>query len=194
MTGAFLIGNGSLATEQKPSSILENVAAGLDHFDPFQGVVEDGEKLNIRYGFRLGEINFLVNEFSMSEVVKKPIIYSIPNTPSWIQGLINLRGILVPVFDIKKHIKQKSDKKSNDILLVIDKGERAFATFIDRLPDSIDMDNENVKEISMPDNMPEILKKHITKTYKVQNDTWLELNYDTFIKHITIDYSDQEVV
>lgn len=181
-----------MATEQTSQSILDNVAAGLDHFDPFQGFVEDSEKLNIRYGFRLGEINFLINELSMSEVVKKPVIYSIPNTPSWIQGLINLRGILVPVFDIKKCIKQNNEKKTSDTLLIIDKGERAFASYIDALPDSIDMEDENIKNITTPDDIPEIIKKHITGAYEVNKEIWLELNYDTFIKHLTKDYSDYE--
>ncbi len=181
-----------MATEQPTQSILDNVAAGLDHFDPFQGFVEDGKKLNIRYGFRLGKINFLVNEFSMSEVVKKPVIYSIPNTPSWIQGLINLRGILVPVLDLKKRIEQNDEKKRGDTLLVIDKGERAFATFIDALPDSINMDDADIKVITVPDNIPDILKGYATEAFEIKEEVWLELNYDTFVKHMTKDYSDFE--
>ena len=182
----------TLATEQPTQSILDNVAAGLDHFDPFQGFVEDGEKSNIRYGFRLGKINFLVNEFSMSEVVMKPVIYSIPNTPSWIQGLINLRGILVPVFNIKKLIEQSSEKKRSDTLLIIDKGERAFATFIDALPDSINMDDTDIKKITVPDDIHESLKEHATEAYEIKEEIWLELNYDTFVKHMTKDYSTHE--
>lgn len=181
-----------MATEQTTPSILNNVAAGLDHFDPFQGFVDDGETLNIRYGFRLGKINFLVNKFSMSEIVIKPVIYSIPNTPSWIQGLINLRGILVPVFDIKKRIEQDSDERKNDTLIVLDKGERAFATFIDALPDSINVDEVDFIQIAPPDDIPEILKGHTTEAYKLNEEVWLELDYDTFIKNMTKDYSDFE--
>jgi chemotaxis signal transduction protein len=182
-----------LATEQPTSSILNNVAAGLDHFDPFQGFVDDGTTLNIRYGFRLGKANFLVNKFSMSEVVTKPIIYPIPNTPSWIQGLINLRGILVPVFNIKKRIGQNNEDDSrSNILLVIDKGERAFATYIDALPDSINIDEVELTEIQIPDNIPDILKGYVSDAYKLNEDVWLELNYDAFIKNMTKDYSDLE--
>ncbi len=181
-----------MATEQTTESILDNVAAGLDHFDPFQGFVDDGEALNIRYGFRLGDINFLVNEFSMCEVVKKPTIYSIPNTPSWIKGLINLRGILVPVFDIKKHIEQEESENNFDTLLVIDKGERAFATFIDALPDSIKLDDGEFTTKKIPDNVPQKLKKHIIEAFAINQEIWLEINYSTFIKNLTKDYSDYQ--
>ncbi len=180
-----------MATEQTTQSILDNVTAGLDHFDPFQGFVDDGKTLNVRYGFRLGKINFLVNQFSMCEVVKKPIIYSVPNTPSWIQGLINLRGILVPVFNIKKHFEQlEDDDKKKETLVVIDKGERAFATFIDALPDSINLDDADFTQVETPDNISKRLKKHITETYKFNNEIWLEINYDALIKEMTKDYSD----
>jgi chemotaxis signal transduction protein len=181
-----------LTTEQTTESILDNITAGLDHFDPFQGFVEDGKKLNVRYGFRLGKINFLINEFAICEVVKKPVIYSIPNTPSWIQGLINLRGILVPVFDIKKCIEQEKDGRENDTLLVIDKGEKAFGTFIDALPDSINLDDNDFTKTTTPDEIPKILKKYITETYALKQKIWLELDYDTFIKHLTRDYSNYQ--
>jgi purine-binding chemotaxis protein CheW len=181
-----------LAEQQNTESILNNVAAGLDHFDPFQGFVDDGETLNLRYGFRLGNINFLVNEFSMCEVVKKPTIYSIPNTPSWIKGLINLRGILVPVIDIKKRIDQEDKDNKNDTLLVIDKGERAFATFIDSLPDSINLDDSDFTKTTAPEAIPEILKKHVTEAFEFKQDIWLEIDYDTFIKNLTKDYSDYQ--
>jgi twitching motility protein PilI len=181
-----------LATQNTTESILDNVAAGLDHFDPFQGFVDDGKKLNLRYGYRLGKVNFLVNEFAMCEVVMKPIIYSIPNTPSWILGLINLRGILVPVFDIKKRIEQDDVDKKRDTLIILDKGERAFATFIDALPDTIDLDDKNFTKSTIPKDAPEILKEHITDAFELKQEIWFELNYESFIKHISKDYSDFE--
>lgn len=181
-----------MATQQTTESILDNVAAGLDHFDPFQGFVDDGKKLNVRYGFRLGRINFLINKFAMCEVIKKPTIYSIPNTPSWIQGLINLRGVLVPVLNIKKLIEQTNGDEKNNTLLVIDKGERAFAAFIDALPDSINLDDNDFTKTTIPDDISEILKKHITEAFQLKQEIWLEFNYDAFIKNVTRDYSDYQ--
>ena len=183
-----------MATDQTTQSILDNVTAGLDHFDPFQGFVDDEKQLNIRYGFRLGDINFLVNESSMSEVVMKPLIYSIPNTPTWIQGLINLRGILVPVFDIKKQIGQNDEEdKRRDILFVLDKGERAFATYIDALPDSINLDDTEFTKTKLPENIPKILIDHVTESYETSNEIWLEIDFDSFIKNMTKEYSNFEI-
>lgn len=168
------------------------IVPGTEHFDPSQGVIDDSQSLNLRFGFRLGEISFLINKFTICEVVKRPTIYSMPNTPSWIQGLINLRGILVPVFDIKKQLNQTNDDKNSDILLVIDKGERAFATYIDALPNSIDIDNEILIKTKTPADTPDLLKKYVIEAFLLEQEIWIEIDYVTFIKNMTLDYSDYE--
>jgi len=181
-----------LTPDQITESDFINIAPGTDHFDPSQGIIDESQSLNLRFGFRLGEINFLINKFTMCEVVKRPTIYSMPNTPSWIQGLINLRGILVPVFDIKKQLNQTNDNNKNDTLLVIDKGERTFATYIDALPNSIDIDDENFIKTTVPTDIPEILEKYVVETFSLEQEIWIEINYDAFINDITKDYSDYE--
>ena len=176
-----------MTEEQAKNSFLSGIGAGLDLFDPFQGFVDEDKQLNLRYGFKLGEINLLINQMMMCEVIQNAIIYPIPNTPSWILGLVNLRGILVPVLNLKKHLKQ--DNERGKILLVLDRGERAFATFVDGLPKSINLDKDNFVQIDIPQNAPEVLKGFIQEAYSLNNEDWLEINFDTFIKHITKDFS-----
>tara|TARA_R110002072_G_scaffold14582_9_gene60238 strand:- start:53640 stop:54179 length:540 start_codon:yes stop_codon:yes gene_type:complete len=179
-----------LTPDQTTEPELVNISSEADHFDPYQGFVDDGQSLNLRFGFRLGEINLLINKFTICEVVKRPIIYSMPNTPPWIQGLINLRGILVPVFDLKKILEQTGDDKKDDTLLIIDRGESAFATYIDDLPNSIDIDNEKFIKTSTPNDTPEILTDYISETFFLEQEIWIEIDYDAFIKNMTKDYSD----
>ncbi|MCZ6802885.1 MAG: chemotaxis protein CheW [Proteobacteria bacterium] len=139
----------------------------------------------------LGPINFLIPESTMCEVVQNVTICPLPNTPSWIQGLINLRGILVPVLNLKTHLGQKSEGNIKNIpLLVIYKGERAFATYVDALPNSINLKEENFVKIEIPDTLPEILKPYINNAFGFEQETWIAINYDAFIQHITKYFSD----
>ena len=179
-----------MAIEQ--TSVFKNVAAGVDHFDPFQGFVDEGQVLNLRFGFRIGEINLLLNESAMSEVVKNVAIYPLPNTPPWIQGILNLRGILVPVFNIRKHLEQDNTNSKRDILLVIDKGERSFAVYIDQLPNSIDLDSEDFFKSEIPPDIPQLLKTHTNEAFSSGKEIWLDIDYDAFIKDITQDFSTNE--
>lgn len=56
----------------------------------------------LRYGFSIGSLNFVYDVHIPCELVKGTAIYSVPNTPIWMLGLINLRGSLVPVFNLEK--------------------------------------------------------------------------------------------
>ena len=55
--------------------------------------------------FLLGEEHFGVDILLVQEIITVPGITRIPNAPSFIEGVINLRGKLVPVIDLRKRLK-----------------------------------------------------------------------------------------
>jgi purine-binding chemotaxis protein CheW len=71
-------------------------------------------------GFRIGEETFGVRIGSVREIVRVPEITTVPNARETIEGVINLRGKIIPVVDLRKRFGQieiVSDKK-NRILVV----------------------------------------------------------------------------
>jgi len=71
-------------------------------------------------GFRIGDETFGVRIGSVREIVRVPEITSVPNAPDTIEGVINLRGKIIPVMDLRKrfgHAEIQPDKK-NRILVV----------------------------------------------------------------------------
>src|SRR5213595_2017687 len=71
-------------------------------------------------GFRIGDETFGVRIGSVREIVRVPEITSVPNAPDTIEGVINLRGKIIPVMDLRKRFGQSEvqpDKK-NRILVV----------------------------------------------------------------------------
>ena len=71
-------------------------------------------------GFRIGNETYGVRIGSVREIVRVPEITSVPSAPDLIEGVINLRGKIVPVMDLRKRFGQTeiiSDKK-NRILVV----------------------------------------------------------------------------
>ena len=71
-------------------------------------------------GFRIGEETFGVRIGSVREIVRVPEITSVPNAQDTIEGVINLRGKIIPVIDLRKRFGQadiQPDKK-NRILVV----------------------------------------------------------------------------
>ncbi len=71
-------------------------------------------------GFRIGNEMFGVRIASVREIVRVPEITAVPSAPETVEGVINLRGKIIPVMDLRKrfgHVDIQPDKK-NRILVV----------------------------------------------------------------------------
>jgi purine-binding chemotaxis protein CheW len=71
-------------------------------------------------GFRIGNETFGVLIASVREIVRVPEITAVPSAPDTVEGVINLRGKIIPVMDLRKrfgHVDIQPDKK-NRILVV----------------------------------------------------------------------------
>ncbi|HLZ91267.1 MAG TPA: chemotaxis protein CheW [Candidatus Acidoferrum sp.] len=71
-------------------------------------------------GFRIGNETFGVRIGSVREIVRVPEITAVPSAPDTVEGVINLRGKIIPVMDLRKRFGQSDlqpDKK-NRILVV----------------------------------------------------------------------------
>ncbi len=71
-------------------------------------------------GFRVGRETFGVPISMVREIVRVPEITVVPNAPAHVEGVINLRGKIVPVVDLRRRFGQKDlqANKKNRILVV----------------------------------------------------------------------------
>ena len=74
-------------------------------------------------GFRIGDETFGVRIGSVREIVRVPEITAVPNAPETIEGVINLRGKIIPVMDLRKRFGQaevQRDKKNRILVVELD--------------------------------------------------------------------------
>lgn len=78
-------------------------------------------------GFQVGRETYGVPITSLHEIVRVPEITAVPDAPDYLEGVINLRGKIVSVMDLRKRfgIKQAQLKKHNRILVVEHAGRLA---------------------------------------------------------------------
>ena len=60
---------------------------------------------------------FGINVFKVREVMRTPDITAAPDMPDTVEGMVSLRGILVPVVDLAKYARVQTDAK-RDIMIV----------------------------------------------------------------------------
>ena len=65
--------------------------------------------------FHLGEELYGVNIMDVKEIVRLQNVRVIPNAPYYVEGIINLRGEIIPIIDLHKRFKIQSVNKSEDI-------------------------------------------------------------------------------
>src|SRR5271156_1776306 len=71
-------------------------------------------------GLRIGRETFGIPIGMVREIVRVPEITSVPNAPDYIEGVINLRGRIVPVVDLRKRFREvvAAPNKKNGIVVV----------------------------------------------------------------------------
>jgi len=78
-------------------------------------------------GFQVGRETYGVPITSLQEIVRVPEITAVPDAPDYLEGVINLRGRIVSVVDLRKRFGQASaglDRRSR-ILVVEHRGRPA---------------------------------------------------------------------
>jgi purine-binding chemotaxis protein CheW len=71
-------------------------------------------------GFQVGRETYGVPITSLHEIVRVPEITAVPDAPEYMEGVINLRGKIVSVIDLRKRFgeKQAAGGRRNRILVV----------------------------------------------------------------------------
>jgi purine-binding chemotaxis protein CheW len=71
-------------------------------------------------GFQVGRETYGVPITSLHEIVRVPEITAVPDAPNYMEGVINLRGKIVSVIDLRKRLgeTQVVNSKRNRILVV----------------------------------------------------------------------------
>src|ERR1700747_3833364 len=74
-------------------------------------------------GFRIGNETDGVHIGSVREIVRVPEITAVPSAPDLIEGVINLRGKIIPVMDLRKRFGETeihADKKNRILVVELD--------------------------------------------------------------------------
>jgi purine-binding chemotaxis protein CheW len=75
-------------------------------------------KLQQIVGFRVGKENFGVPIGIVHEIVRMMDITEIPDSPTYIEGVINLRGKIIPVVDLRKRFAEEIEPNRRNRIMV----------------------------------------------------------------------------
>jgi chemotaxis signal transduction protein len=133
-----------------------------------------------RFGFFLGQMRLLITPGTHSEVAIQTTICSIPNVPSWFLGVMNLRGNVLPVFDMHQLLQMDNRRRELPTILLLDQGSDMVALPIDGFPQSVVLDH---KLRNLPP-LPEVLEAHVSAAYAKESTIWLDFDHQSFFTQL----------
>ena len=144
------------------------------------------------FGFRVGGLGFLVASNTYCEVIEQLPVNPLPNVEEWFNGLLNLRGNLVPVIDLQLLLEEQANADNqNRQLFAIGQGDKTMAFWIDGLPEIQNIVAQPLKQLPP---LPAILQHCVSQAYLREGQLWFAVQFDELFKTLGRQYATEEVV
>jgi purine-binding chemotaxis protein CheW len=98
--------------------------------------------------FRLGSEEYAVPIMSVQEIIMKQAPTHLPKSASWVEGVINLRGRVIPIIDGKKKFSLDSRANNNDDdsrIMVLDVEHEIIGLIVDEVSEVIYLKTDEIE-------------------------------------------------
>lgn len=168
--------------EARESTSLEHLSEALTaSLDPAQlPNLDRGRKRT--YGFTAHGIHFLLPQGLYCELLTQPAITPLPNAPKHFCGLSNIRGNLVPIYNLAALTNNASITAPPKLALILGPIATGAALAVDSNPSSIELeqattlDKEESNALFQTTDLPDVIWDAVTSTRIINNTPWHQLD------------------
>ena len=108
--------------------------------------VSENRKLREFLTFTLGGEEYAIDILKVQEIRGYEAVTRIANTPAFIKGVINLRGLIVPIVDMRiKFNLGEAVYNEFTITMILNIGKRVIGIVVDSVSDVISLDEEQIR-------------------------------------------------
>lgn len=103
--------------------------------------------LNHQYvTFTLGNVDYGIEILSVQEFKGYSAVTPVPNMPAYVRGVMNLRGIIIPVFDLRVRFGLPAPLDELSVIVVAVVQKRTVGLVVDTVSDVIDIADHDIQE------------------------------------------------
>ncbi len=97
--------------------------------------------------FYLGEEEYGLEILKVHEIIGLMAITRVPRTPDFVRGVINLRGKVIPIADLRRKFRMETveDTEQTCIIVVQTQGVQ-FGVVVDRVSEVVDLTTEEIED------------------------------------------------
>ena len=140
--------------------------------------------------FNLGE-EYGVPISQVQEIVRVGSITMVPNSPSYMEGVINLRGRVLPVLNLRKRLRLSATEMSNaSRIMVIEVGNKVIGLLVDAVSQVIKVPLSSVE--TAPEEVLEVDTDYIKGVGKLENRLVILLDLERLLRKEKIEIEEAE--
>ena len=99
--------------------------------------------------FELGTETYGLDIATVHEIIRMQPITKVPRAPVYVEGVINLRGKVIPVIDIgKKFGFEKSERGKNNRIVVVYLQDTTLGIIVDAVTEVLRIPSESIEPVS----------------------------------------------
>lgn len=97
--------------------------------------------------FCLGDEEYGIEILKVREIIGMMPITPVPRTPEFIRGVINLRGKVIPVVDLRRKFGMPSVEQTEETCVIVVHADGVeMGTIVDKVSEVADIDSENIED------------------------------------------------
>lgn len=124
--------------------------------------------------FKLGKGEFGIDIMNVKEIGPYEESISLPNTPSFIEGVINYRGNVIPIINLKNRLSLGQAEVTKDTrIIVISLDEKEVGFIVDEASQTVRLSDDNIDPA--PSFISGVDKRYITGVGKLDEKRLLIL-------------------
>ena len=109
-----------------------------------QALVNGGKFLS----FFLGNEEYAIEILKVQEIIGLLAITPVPRMPDYVRGVLNLRGKIVPIMDLRSRFYLPAvDDTSETCIIVVQEGEHLMGVVVDKVSEVADIKTEQIEPV-----------------------------------------------
>ncbi|MEZ0232625.1 MAG: chemotaxis protein CheW [Methylophilaceae bacterium] len=143
--------------------------------------------------FQLGKEEFCLEILKVQEIRGYGDITAITNTPDYIKGVVNLRGEIVPILDLRIRLNfTHVEYNEFTVVIILNLEGHNLGIVVDSVSDVIAL---NIDQISkLPEMLSSINTKYITGVVTIDTHTMILLDIDKLLNREELDHAKSQSV
>ncbi|MBY0565073.1 MAG: chemotaxis protein CheW [Hyphomonadaceae bacterium] len=96
--------------------------------------------------FRIGEQDFCLDIMAVREVRGWTVATPLPHSPPYVRGVINLRGAVLPIIDLKARLGLgETVPTQRSVIIVVHIGDRLVGLLVDEVSEVLEVDKATIQ-------------------------------------------------